>query len=97
VAVVAPAAAPTPTLKPVRFRYTGAGATRVFVAGTFNQWHPTSAPLQPTASGWVLVLELPPGRYEYRFIVDGAWVSDPAAAASAPNPFGDTNSVVQVS
>ena len=66
------------------------------LAGTFNQWHPSSKPLQATAAGWVLELDLPPGVYEYRFIVDGAWVTDPAAAESVSNPFGGDNSVVRV-
>jgi 1,4-alpha-glucan branching enzyme len=85
-----------PMLKRVRFHYTGSGATRVFLAGTFNQWHPTSAPMRATAAGWVAELDLPPGGYEYRFIVDGAWVTDPAAAETAPNPFGGANAVIRV-
>jgi hypothetical protein len=94
-APAAPAAA-SPVLKRVRFHYPNPGATTVFLAGTFNQWHPSSKPLQATAAGWVLELELPPGSYEYRFIVDGAWVTDPAASEMVSNPFGGDNSVVRV-
>jgi hypothetical protein len=39
---------------------------------------------------------LPAGRYEYRFVVDGNWISDPCAKESVQNTFGSTNSVVVV-
>jgi hypothetical protein len=45
---------------------------------------------------WAKELTLPDGRYEYRFVVDGAWVSDPNAREAAPNPFGTANSVLRV-
>lgn len=53
---------------------TAPGAKTVFVAGTFNDWNPTSHPLKRTGDGhWVLTLDLPPGRHEYKFIIDGKW------------------------
>lgn len=67
----------------------------MFLTGTFNDWHPTAFPLIAADDGkWVKELTLPPGRYEYLFVVDGVWVEDPAAAASSPNPHGGENSVV---
>ncbi len=96
----APAAAPpppAPALPRVRLTCQAPGARAVFVAGTFNQWHPTATPLQPAGEHlWAVELELPPGVYEYRFIVDGCWQHDPAAAQQAPNPFGSLNSVLTV-
>jgi hypothetical protein len=47
-------------------------------------------------AGWKASVSLSPGRYEYRFVVDGQWVSDPKARESATNDFGSTNSVVVV-
>ncbi len=92
-----PEVAPPPPLPRVRFACKHPTATSVFVAGTFNQWHPTATPLQPVGDGsWAVELELPPGVYEYRFIVDGVWQHDPAAAEQVPNPFGGLNSVVTV-
>ena len=44
---------------------------------------------------WVKQLSLTPGRYEYRFVVDGDWVSDPNAEQT-PNPHGGCNSVLIV-
>ena len=48
-------------------------------------------------SKWVKELSLPPGRYEYQFVVDGRWMPDLTAADEMPNPFGGFNSVVEVS
>jgi len=45
---------------------------------------------------WVKELVLPPGVYEYRLVVDGEWMADPRASESAPNPFGEMNSVLKV-
>jgi hypothetical protein len=38
---------------------------------------------------------MPAGRHEYRFVVDGQWMSDPKAARAQPNAFGSTNSVLE--
>jgi hypothetical protein len=45
---------------------------------------------------WVKELALPPGRYEYRLVVDGEWVDDPAATELIPNPFGTPNAVLVI-
>src|SRR5438128_9034777 len=61
----------------------------VFIAGTFNDWHPDATPMICLGDGrWVKELMLPPGRYEYRLVVDGQWICDPAAAEQVPNPHG---------
>jgi 1,4-alpha-glucan branching enzyme len=72
-------------------------ARSVRVAGTFNGWNPESTPLRKSLSGiWTAKVSAPPGRHEYRFVVDGRWLSDPNAQESAPNPFGGDNSVVRI-
>ena len=84
--------------KPVRARvtYTDPLASSVFLAGSFNDWNAEAAALtQVTPGNWQLELSLPPGRYEYLFVVDGKWVPDPLARDSCPNPHGGINSVVQ--
>lgn len=75
--------------------YQHPGATSVFISGSFNEWSPDATPLLNTGDGsWAVEIALPPGRYEYRFIVDGAWVDDPQAAEVAPSPFGNVNAVL---
>ena len=69
----------------------------VYVAASFNEWHPQATPMVSLGNGkWAKELALPAGRYEYRFVVDGEWISDPKAKECAPNPFGTVNSVLTV-
>ena len=72
-------------------------ARHVAVAGSFNDWRPAATPMVPMGRGWwVKGLVLPPGRYEYRLLVDGQWMPDPNAAEAAPTPDGKVNSVLVV-
>ncbi len=73
------------------------GAQEVSIAGSFNDWHPSVTPMIRLSDGkWAKELSLAPGRYEYRFVVDGEWVDDPAATELIPNPFGSPNAVLEV-
>ena len=72
-------------------------AQEVCIAGSFNDWHPSVTPMIRLRDGkWAKELSLAPGRYEYRFVVDGQWVDDPAATELIPNPFGTPNAVLLV-
>lgn len=72
-------------------------AKEVAVAGTFNNWQASTTPLKPAPGGeWCGEIKLPPGRYEYLFVVDGRWLPDPAAREAVPNPFGGLNSIVRI-
>lgn len=72
-------------------------ATAVAIAGTFNDWRPDATPMVGMGEGrWLKELTLPPGRYEYLFVVDGHWLADPRARDTVTNPFGGRNSVVTV-
>ncbi len=81
----------------VVFRFApGDSGAAVFVAGEWNRWDPTAEPmLDPDGDGvYERTIELTAGRYEYKFVVDGKWIEDPAARESTPNPYGSANSVV---
>jgi hypothetical protein len=41
-------------------------------------------------------LPLPQGRYRYRLVVDGKWMTDPNNDAVETNQFGELNNVVEV-
>jgi hypothetical protein len=45
-----------------------------------------------------VVVELDPGRYEYKFVVDGGaiWLDDKGNPEGVPDPYGGRNSVVVV-
>jgi len=73
-----------------------AGAKSVAIASTFNGWKPDQTPMKKNGDTWEARVELPRGRYEYRFVVDGQWASDPNAKESVANPFGGKNSVLSL-
>lgn len=81
-------------------------ARQVFLAGTFNDWSTSAAPMRRSEDGrWTIDMPLAPGRYEYKFLVDGAWCCEAGcegsmAEARCPtcvaNEFGTMNRVVEV-
>lgn len=83
--------------KVVHFELVNDAARSVCIAGTFNDWHPSVTEMIALGEGrWAKELTLVPGTYEYLFVVDGRWMTDPAANESAANPFGGRNSVLRV-
>jgi hypothetical protein len=60
-------------------------AKRVMLAGSFNSWREDELYMKKTATGWEFPYVLGPGNYEYRFIVDGKRLGDPA------NPISNAN------
>jgi 1,4-alpha-glucan branching enzyme len=74
------------------------GAEHVYVCGSFNNWHPTCLRMigSPDAGLWQKRLIIPPGRHEYKFVVDGKWMHDLDARENVPNIYGSLNSVVEV-
>jgi len=39
---------------------------------------------------------VPPGKYQYRLVVDGQWQEDPYNEKAILNPYGEYNSVLEV-
>ncbi len=87
---------PRVTDEGVVFSFDAPGAHRVQVAGDFNGWEAEGCQMQPRGRHWKGVLKLDPGRYRYRYVVDGEWQNDPLNAEVEPAPFGGYNSVVVV-
>lgn len=52
-------------------------ASLVSVAGEFNGWKELGNLMHRRNGVWVTSLELDPGKYEYKFVVDGVWILDP--------------------
>jgi 1,4-alpha-glucan branching enzyme len=81
----------------VRFELDIPEARNVSVVGTFNDWKPGVTRLTFIGgTRWFKDLLLSPGRYEYRFMVNGKWIEPPNAKAYVPNPHGGRNAVVEV-
>ena len=91
-------AAPDPQCREVDFVLDCSGAEHVYVCGDFNGWQPTSLRLigNPDLGLWEKRLILPPGRHEYKFVVDGKWCLDPNCSEMVPNDHGSLNSVICV-
>jgi 1,4-alpha-glucan branching enzyme len=81
----------------IRFRFVHERAKTVAVAGDFNGWSITSHPMKRGRDkAWAVEAQLPPGRHEYKFVVDGnEWWNDPEAP-KVPNVWGTENSYVDV-
>lgn len=79
-------------------------AQAIFLAGTFNGWAADATPMVKDADGnWSVTLDLPPGRFEYKFIADGVWCCEPGCddrafqgADCVPNDCGTRNRVIEV-
>jgi chromosome partitioning protein len=73
-------------------------AKAVQIAGDFNNWQPEKAPMQKVGESgvWQTEMNLLPGRYRYRLVVDGQWQQDPYNELTEMNPFGGFNSVLEV-
>jgi chromosome partitioning protein len=81
----------------VLFSFNAPGAETVSVVADFNEWNIGHTPLQHIeGSGmWQKLVPLKKGRYEYKFFVDGRWVTDPANPKRTRNEFGE-NSLLEV-
>lgn len=63
--------------------------------GQFNSWNRQNLPMTDANGDGVYQIEIPldPGRYEYKFYVDGKELIDPENPIKVPNGLGDFNSV----
>ncbi len=72
-------------------------AERVSLCSEFNGWSPEATPMSRCADGqWSVTLGLKPGRYQYKFLVDGEWITDPKARQNLFNQYGTLNSVIEI-
>jgi hypothetical protein len=68
-------------------------AKRVFLSGSFNNWSTLKGLMKKTDGGWVIDIKLEPGAYEYKYIVDGRWTTDPSNLQRVNDGAGNVNSV----
>lgn len=88
----------TAVKREVEFRLPAEAGRTVCIAGSFNDWEPTATPMPYDAADacYKLRLELAPGYYEYKFVIDGQWLMDETNHNFAANDFGTLNSVLTV-
>jgi len=83
--------------KPTEFRLYAPQARQVSLAGSFNSWNTKTLSAKKDSRGnWAAKVNLKPGRYEYKFLVDGSWLNDPNCRSYIPNAFGSQNSLIEV-
>jgi chromosome partitioning protein len=82
----------------VLFTLDAPGAGKVNLTGEFTRWSREGIPLEKDASDglWKVLVDLEPGEYEYRYIIDGVWIKDPKNVDSVLNEFGQENSLLIV-
>jgi alpha-amylase/alpha-mannosidase (GH57 family) len=91
-----------PVLVPegILFSHSSPAASVVHLAGEFNAWDPGSLPMHDNDGDgvWTLVVELEPGRYEYKFVVDGGavWEPDAGNPDRISDNHGGENSVLTI-
>ena len=85
---------PVVTPEGVMFTIEAPDAERVQLAGDFNNWTLDGNDMEAVGGVWKKVVKLPPGRYRYRYVVDGRWQNDPLNATVEPSPYGGEDSVL---
>jgi len=78
--------------------YKGQGLNSVYVAGDFNNWQKNeSYRLKKVGDDiWAINLPLQKGKYRYKFVANDNWVTDPLNALVEKDPFGGTNSLLDI-
>lgn len=73
-------------------------AKQVRVTGEFTNWSREGLLMHqdPVDRYWKVTVDIPPGEYEYRFIIDGVWIRDPSNKDYIRNEFGQENSLLIV-
>lgn len=82
----------------VRFVQPSKPAQTIAIAGDFNGWSTRTHHLnaRPETGCSELTVMIPPGKYEYRLVIDGRWQPDSYNAEQTISPFGEPNSVLVV-
>jgi len=83
--------------KRVTLSLTAPNAVAVHLMGDFNQWNQRVHPMKQEEDGtWKKTIMVRPGKYEYRFLVDGEWQNDPSNDQVCPNCYGTQNNVLEI-
>lgn len=82
----------------VMFTLEAPAAAEVLLTGEFTNWSRQGVKLtrDERDGTWKTTVDIPPGEYEYRFIVDGVWIRDPNNRDYVRNEFGQENSLLIV-
>ena len=97
----APAKRRVTSLQPRRrrivFSFSAPEAQNVSLVGNFNNWDYTKTMKKDKDGLWTSRVDLEPGKYEYRFLVDGEWQDDPKCQIRQENTYGTQNCILEIS
>lgn len=84
-----------PAERDTAFQINAPQAKEVYIVGDFNHWKINEASrLSRLDNGqWEKKYALTPGKYRYKFVVDGEWVLDSLNQEKEQNPYGTYDSV----
>ncbi|MGL4207023.1 MAG: hypothetical protein ACRCRW_13010, partial [Aeromonadaceae bacterium] len=81
----------------ISFTWSAPKAKAVFLAGEMNDWQADTLPMVRNDRGeWTLTLYLQPGRWAYKFVQDGQWLTDEHNPRKQSDGQGGYNSQLQV-
>ena len=81
----------------VTFRLKAPSVKEVILMGDFNNWDANSHPMEKGENGvWKVSIMIPPGKYEYKLLVDGQWRLDSGNKQTVLNSLGIENNVLTV-
>ena len=81
----------------ITFKLEASEAQEAILVGDFNSWDVKKHTMKKDNKGrWTKIVTLAPGRYEYKFLVDGQWQNDPNNDQMVANSFGTLNNILTV-
>ena len=85
-------------MREVRFMVNAPAAKDIYIVGDFNHWKISDEnKLSRLSDGkWEKRIGLQPGRYKYKFVIDGEWVIDSQNLEQVRNPFGTFDSIINL-
>jgi enterochelin esterase family protein len=79
------------------FKLTGhTDAEAVAIYGSFNNWIQTKNYCAKEGEGWVCRIDLAPGKYTYKFLIDGVGLNDPTNPVIEDDGNGHLDSVIVI-
>lgn len=87
-----------PPVRQASFSISAPSAKEIYLVGDFNSWkiNDESRLSRLDEGKWEKNLGLVPGRYRYKFVVDGEWMLDSQNQEREPNAFGTFDSVIKL-
>jgi glycosidase len=86
----------SPEKKKIRLELENKDYNDVKIKGEMNSWNPNSTSVILEGNKWVTEMKLNPGKYQYKYIVDGKEISDPVNQDSISNGIGGFNSLLTI-